>query len=240
MNSSGIRTKAVIRIAVACFLALFVSACAAPNDNVRRTQFVNLPPADLPSYEAGDRFVYVDSKNRTLERRVVSVEGERVNWTTESDFNFVTYRNFVVPLLAWEGRSSSGEMLNAPNPQQLWPLAPKRKIQLTVEYQKNRKEQNEVVDYEEFWSCKVRNARSVTVPAGTFDAYKIVCKRYDETRRNTTRVHTWYYAPEVGHFIKRVKKYANKPKQVIELVEYQRGRSSGRVAGGVSLNPARR
>lgn len=215
------------RIVIVCLVALFVSACVTSGSTGKRREVVKLPPAELPVYQPGDSFVYVDGDNQTRERRVVSVEGENVNWITETGFRFEAYRNFVVPRLSWDGSSSSGEMLNTPSPNQLWPLEPKRKIELTADYRRVRKDSKDVREYEEFWKCKVRDARPVAVPAGTFDAYKVVCKRYDDTRRNVTRTHIWYYAPQVGHFVKRVKKYSGKPKQVIELVEYRRSGVSG-------------
>ena len=59
------------------------------------------------------------------------------------------------------------------------------------------------------------------MPAGTFDAYKIICKRFDQAKK-VTRTHIWLYAPEVGHFVKRIKKYGSKRRQVIELVSYNK------------------
>jgi len=201
------------------FIALSLFGCAQPDRP--RLNAVNLPPASLPTYTAGDTFVYTDGTAEPLVRRVSGVDGEMVHWTTEKGFRFSTYRNFALPRLDWDGDRSSGRMLNSLTPSQLWPLQPRKKAQVTASYSQNDKANGTSREYDEFWKCKVNAARPVTVPAGTFDAFKIICRRYDATRRNVTRTHTWFYAPAVGHFVKRIKKYNRRPDQVLELVAYQ-------------------
>ncbi|MFQ5774697.1 MAG: hypothetical protein ACE5GS_09285 [Kiloniellaceae bacterium] len=201
-----------------------VSACALPAKfgEGARPKFVDLPPAPLPSYRTGDTFVYSDGTATPLVRRVVGVNAETVDWVTEKDFRFTTYRNFALPRLKWNGPSSAGTMLNALRPAELWPLEPKKTAQVTADYNRLDKATNETSTYKENWSCKVNRARAVTVPAGTFDAFKIICRRLNQAGK-TTRTHIWYYAPQVGHFVKRIKKYGNRPDRVIELVTYRPG-----------------
>lgn len=202
------------------FIALGLFGCAQPDRP--RLSTVNLPAASLPAYTNGDTFVYTDGTAEPLVRRVSGVDGETVHWTTEKGFRFSTYRNFALPRLDWEGGKSSGRMMNSLAPGQLWPLQPRNKAQVTASYSRRDKATGASSAYDEFWKCKVNAARPVTVPAGTFDAFKIICRRYDATRRNVTRTHIWFYAPAVGHFVKRIKKYGRRPDQVLQLVSYQR------------------
>ncbi len=188
-------------------------------------QYVDLAPASLPSYSAGDSFTYRDNGGVERVRTVVRVAGDRIDWTTEEGYRFTTSRNFALPLLAWDGPSSAGEMLGRPDPSLLWPLRDGNRADITVRYRKRYKTRAETKDYEEHWSCQVNRPRVVTVPAGAFDAYEVVCKRLNAKKR-VTRTHIWYYAPKVGHFVKRIKKYRSKPDKTIELVSYQRAAAS--------------
>jgi len=184
-------------------------------------EYVDLAPAPLPSYRAGDSFTYRDDKGVERLRSVVRVAGDRVDWTTEEGYRFTSSHNFALPPLAWDGPSSTGEMLGRPDPSFLWPLREGNRADITVRYRKRYKTRTETKEYEEHWFCQVNRPRVVTVPAGAFDAYEVVCKRLNADKR-VTRTHIWYYAPKVGHFIKRIKKYRSKPDKTIELVASRR------------------
>lgn len=206
-----------------CFESLGVSPPSF--DFAKPVEYVELPPAALPSYRAGDRFVYRDNKGVERVRSVVRTEGERVDWVTEEGYRFTSARNFALPLLAWDGKSSAGRMLGRPDPNFLWPLREGARADITVRYNKRYKANNESKVYAEHWSCEVGRPRVVSVPAGRFASYEIVCKRFNAAKK-VTRTHIWYYAPEIGHFVKRIKKYRSKPDKIIELVSYQRAATS--------------
>jgi surface antigen len=60
--------------------------------------------------------------------------------------------------------------------------------------------------YHTAWSCAVAGTERVSVMAGDFDTYQIVCKRYSISRKKKDRIRlrevkTWNYAPEVGHYV---------------------------------------
>jgi len=71
--------------------------------------------------------------------------------------------------------------------------------------------------YGTVWSCAVDGTERVSVMAGDFDTYKIVCKRYSISKKKKTRARlrekkTWYYAPEVGHYVLATTTYSSDKK----------------------------
>lgn len=218
------RRRGLAGLALAGAMGLALSGCANLPQLDTGPDYVNLPPAALPSYAAGDTFVYQDKAGNQRVRQVTSVRGDAVDWATEEDFRFSTYPNFVLPRLAWDGPSSAGRIDSRMDPETLWPLEPKKTATVAARYQRLDKRAGATSTYNEVWSCKTNRPRSVAVPAGTFDAYKVICRRLENGQ--TTRTHIWYYAPEVGHFVKRVKKYGSRPNQVVELVSFTRARNT--------------
>ena len=200
-----------------------------PNPSQRAVdpvRYVDFPAAPLPSYSAGDAFTYEDEGKKRVLRRVVGVKGDTVDWVTEVNYQFTTYRNPFFPKIRWDGPSSSGRATNRRAPGQLWPLEIGQRAWLNVDYERLDKGTKETKRYSEHWCCKVNRPRAVTVPAGTFDTYKVVCKRYASDWREITRTHIWYYAPAVGHFVKRIKKYKSGKRKTLELIVWNRKRTS--------------
>lgn len=63
--------------------------------------------------------------------------------------------------------------------------------------------------YKQSWQCRVGDLEAVTVPAGTFETYKISCSRYQGTAWQ--QGYNWYYSPQVGHYVKRIFTWFSKP-----------------------------
>lgn len=226
MPPSILNPRRAIRLAAAALAVLAVSACTL-SDTIRKDfQYVDFTLATLPSYEAGDSFTYIDAGGKNYLRKVVKADADTVEWITETGYRFSTYRNFALPKISWDGPSSSGKMLGPLDPSQLWPLQRKNKAEMTVTYKKHDKIENLTKTYRENWSCRVNRDQIVTVPAGTFKTFKIVCKRLDDAQK-VTRTNIWYYAPEVGHFVKRIKKSGSNRRQVIELISYDKANAPG-------------
>lgn len=225
MPPSIVNPLRAVRFAAAAVAAFAVSACALSDAITRDFQYMDFALATLPSYQAGDTFTYVDAGGKNYVRKVVKTDEDIVEWITETNYRFSAYRNFALPKISWDGPSSSGKMLSSLDPGQLWPLERKNKAEITVTYHKHDKIKKLTEKYQENWSCQVNRDRIVTVPAGTFKTFKIVCKRLDEAQK-VTRTHIWFYAPEVGHFVKRIKKYGSKRRQVIELISYSKANAA--------------
>ena len=215
-----------IRLAAAAIAVFAVSACTLSDTIKTDFKYMDFALATLPSYQAGDTFTYVDASGKNYVRKVAKADEDTVEWITETNYRFSTYRNFAFPKISWDGPSSSGNMLSPLDPGHLWPLQWKNTAEMTVTYQRHDKIKNLTKKYRENWSCRVNRDRIVTVPAGTFKTFKIVCKRLDEAQK-VRRTHVWYYAPVVGHFVKRTKKSGSNWKQVIELISYKKANASG-------------
>jgi len=64
-------------------------------------------------------------------------------------------------------------------------------------------------------TCEVVAEERVTVPAGTYDMFKIVC-------RQGKRTYTWYYAPEIAHPVFYLNRHADLGGSPQQLVRYER------------------
>ena len=60
----------------------------------------------------------------------------------------------------------------------------------------------------------------VTVPAGTFDTYVIVCKRYSTSSNSWRATRKYYYAPELGHYVIRDDTFRSRSDRTRRLVAY--------------------
>src|SRR5262249_36109795 len=58
-------------------------------------------------------------------------------------------------------------------------------------------------DQGQHWQCVVEGREQAMVAAGTFDSYKIVCRR-DDDPQGAAGSRTWYYAPAIGHYVRYV------------------------------------
>jgi hypothetical protein len=64
---------------------------------------------------------------------------------------------------------------------------------------------------------------TVSVLAGEFDTWKIICKRYAGKRFSAKsrlrEIKTWHYAPEIGHYVLATRQYyTGKPPKRLELL----------------------
>lgn len=171
----------------------------------------------LPTYQVGDEFHYINDRKEKVLRKVVAVRGETVEWATETPYRYISYRNFAFPRIQWDGVHSNGKALTRINADLLWPLLKGNEQTFTVKFQRFDKKKKTTKEFDQKWVCKVYKKRPVVVPAGTFDAQKITCKEKSKNGR-TRRVRQWFYAPKIGHFVKRVKRYKDGATLSMELV----------------------
>lgn len=73
------------------------------------------------------------------------------------------------------------------------------------------------------FDCFVERAETVTVPAGSFDTFRIACRRYNSRSTRLVETLTLHYAPEVGHSVRRETEHHHSGKRrVIEMESYRR------------------
>lgn len=184
-------------------LALLAAAIAVPG------------PAPLPNYAPGDAYVFSDGRVE----RVVAADGDRMRWAGLSGPSYQRSRNFIVPALQWRSGRGSGTREVRGNPDGLWPLGRKTSARFRVITQTQANPQSPRKRSVSLWVCKTSKPRTFTVPAGTYSAIPVVCDRYSPTTMRLLEQREWDYAPELGHYIRRVStNYLRGTTRSVELV----------------------
>lgn len=173
------------------------SAEVAGKAEPRKTATAGQAIGSEPRYQVGSRFVYADGEVRT----VLSVDGERVDWTSSKSGHFVAYRNFLMPDLSWASPETSGKRTFMKAPGDLWPQADGAEVTFSatmdVEYKTrpgSPSQQNET------WRCRLEGEKELTVRAGEFRTRQITCNGQLEPD-GTSLQRIWHYAPEIGQYV---------------------------------------
>ena len=167
---------------------------------------------ELPVYYLGDAFTYSSGRTETIER----LEDDLVVWRNDLKASYERRRNFVLPTV--RTRTDRGEVYRTfdVGSDVLWPLIPGTRRQFAskvrVRIEGDRGERLFIRD----WICTVNGLERVSVRIGEFESVKISCDRFGRGRWRQTR--TWYFVPEIGHFVKRVDTYSSRDKREVELV----------------------
>ena len=145
-----------------------------------------LPPAELPVPRVGDKSVFRDKKGKDLTSEVTSVDSESISTQRSDGCSWTTVIGYG-PTLEWSGCGGRGGTQTIKEREgHLFPL----QVGNTKRWKFNGKNKR---GYN--WSgtrkCNVNGTAHVTVPAGTFDTYHIICTG-NWTRRE------WHYSPELG------------------------------------------
>ena len=196
-------------VALVLWGTVTTSGCVSKQEEKREAvaNTLNLPPAELPTYAVGTQFVY---SNGSWDK-VVSTDGSTVNWVNHRGYTSTGPVDIVFRRNSWQSRTRSGERVFRPiiyrfgiRTPSLWPLEQDKKFQY-LEQGAWRKQNGFYREYETFWTCRVKGTEKLSVPAGTFDTWKIECGRYsNEFSAVTSRpweYKTFYYAPAVNHWV---------------------------------------
>ncbi|WP_285713239.1 hypothetical protein [Erythrobacter oryzae] len=172
-------------------------------------------PIALPQYEGGDAFVFSDGRVE----RVVESRGDTVIWAGLSGPSYTRSRNFIVPVLAWRSGRGTGRREVHGNPDAIWPMARPRSVRFRVVSETRTSPEAALRRSVALWVCKSGKLRGFTVKAGSFEAVPVVCDRYSSTTMRLIERREWDYAPELGHYIRRVSiNYLRGSKREVELV----------------------
>lgn len=173
------------------------------------------PLGDLPSYRRGDAYTYSSGRTETIHE----ILDDRVAWRNDLDSSFERYPNFIFPSLSTTtDRGKVVRSFDAP-PNTLWPLIPGARRRFKSEVRVKLNGQNgERLFYRE-WICTVVGKSRVEVQFGEFDSVEITCDRYSRGKWREKR--TWYYVPQIGHYVKRVDEFLGRAARDTELVSIQ-------------------
>lgn len=199
---------------IGLLMALTAYGCAtAPASSVAAGP--RLEPAPLPSYSQGTTFVYSDGKWETVTDHTAGV----VTWQDYRNYAYSSSPDFTYRPSKWQGKTRSITRQFGPRadlfiqgPTTLWPLRAGNLASYSETGTWVSKGGAEST-YRTVWSCSVPGTERVTVMAGDFDTYKIMCKRYsvyNRKKKNRYRLRetkVWNYAPAVGHYVLAATEY---------------------------------
>lgn len=169
----------------------------------------------LPSYEAGDVFIYSNGRIET----VVRVGGNRVVWRGNDGSGYTSHPNFMLPRITWHEGSGAGRRSAETDAGDLWPIPPgeDRSFQVRIKTDGG----SQVTTQE--WRCRGEGENRITVAAGIFDTVVFSCERSNPAKAEWKR-RVWYYAPSVRHYVRRDElKNGAKRASRVELVAVRPG-----------------
>ena len=174
--------------------ALLVAACSRP-DAEKTVEEVGFGISEPARYTVGDSFTF---DNPTLTWFVVSVEGERVYWRTDRGDEQVTGHNPLLPALEWKNpNQGGGRRVVSDIKGSLFPLKINNRMTFTSEVESWNTGDlgGEPQTWQYGWVCNVAGEENISVQAGTFDTFKILCGRAKQDEL------IFYYAPRIGHYV---------------------------------------
>jgi hypothetical protein len=198
------------------FAALTAYGCVtAPG---RTTPEYNAVP--LPSYTRGTTFVYSDGTWET----VLDTAPGSITWLDHHRNISSGSPDFTLRRTEWETDARRGTREFGPRDDlivksdaSLWPLRVGNVANYTETGRWIDKKENVENSYRMDWNCAVEGTEQISVMTGEFDAWKIECKRYyvsgSKSQSQIREIDTWYYAPEVGHYILMTVKYHDQNSQ---------------------------
>ena len=175
------------------------------------------PAVAAPVYEAGDIYVYTDGNVETVSR----VGPEQVLWEGAEGNSHTAFRNFILPPIAWKSGNSSGENKIDPRLGETWPLATNKAISFSVGSRASGSSVFATPAWSGKWNCEAGSPTTIKAIAGTFDTIAIICHRHKPSP-GTWKTRTWYFAPTVGHYVRRTDNIHGTGRKVsVDLVAIQ-------------------
>lgn len=218
--------KRALTFAPATFVtATLLAACASGPP--RQITGPALPPAPLPAYAIGDQVTWSNGQTET----VVAVDGEKVSWRDQDGNTFTGYRNFALPSLAWDYPKTKAATEMPIPATTLWPLKTGNEADFKVSQRLTLKIHNSDIAYHDEWGCRVNGTERVKVALGSFDTFKLRCKRYWQGS-NIGEI-TWNYAPALNRVVKRNWTGAEEPEELTAMASGTLDSKAGTVAAKV-------
>lgn len=181
---------------------------------------------ELPSYQAGDTFIFSDGRVETALR----TDGRDVIWRSGNGSRFTRPRNFVIPAVQWETSRTRGRRVVRGDHEKLWPLRERRatRFRTVAEVRSDKEPLRRIA---ELWSCRPDGTQRLVLKAGTFETRKITCDRYSPANMRVQRRVNWFYSADVGHYVRRETiEFGNGRRSQIDLIAALHGRDANRAA----------
>ena len=215
MHRGPFSAKAGLLASLAGLIALFATLTGC--GSYRPVGIPSMPPAALPTYGLGNSYQLSDGSNDS----VTAADDDVVHWR-DNDGTFVTSRDILAPRLTWADSATLGERGISGDPSLLFPLRPAKSVKFTATRTVHPRRGGQQVTVQEDWVCDVIGAVRVTTGAGDFDTWRIDC-----TMRETPAVtgngliqRRFYYAPDIGFYVRTDEAVGDGPFQITELTGY--------------------
>ncbi|WP_163336993.1 hypothetical protein [Desulfopila sp. IMCC35008] len=168
---------------------------------------ITLPPEPVPTYRAGDTYVY---SNGTWER-VVATDGSSIQWVNYKGNMSRGPSDFTYKRTHWQTSTRRGfrsfkntEYLFSKSRSGLWPLAVGNSTSFD-EVGTWTGRDGIVNQYDSFWRCGVEGKERSMAAVGEFDTWTIACSRYRDSisypKSPAREYRTYQYAPALSHWI---------------------------------------
>jgi len=171
-----------------------------------------MPVVAAPALRPGDSFVFRFPNGAEQTETVTAVSGDRVSWRIPSGATWTTVTGTMFDTSQWSGSASYGDGRQqfSGNYADLFPL----RVGNDARYVARGNSSKQRDGWARSWTCTVPSEESVTVVAGTFETYRVMCYRRGQLR-------TYFYAPAVNMYVLRVVTGADPGRK--ELVSYRIG-----------------
>ena len=178
-------TAVAVAVAVAVTMASVGGQAATIEQDLVEAE---LPPGQAPNYAVGDRSVWLDEERGETTFEITSVDDGIVSWLREDGCSWKTLsESTYAPFLRWTkcSGSSGTQKIKRKGKAKIYPLEVEKSEKWRV-----RGRNNKGVNWSTTRNCKVKGTADVTVPAGTFDTYQVLCT-------NEWTRFKWYFSPEL-------------------------------------------
>jgi len=160
---------------------------------------VNDAAAALPDYRPGETFVFTNKRIARVEK----IAGEWVTFSSRNGHRYVRHRNIVLPIMQWAIVGKNGKRALHGDAGALWPLAVGNRARFSVLTTIHDEEKKRNVKSAALWQCHVAALETVSVVAGVFSSYRIICDHYSAHSMRILKRYTWHYSPVVNHYVRR-------------------------------------
>ncbi|MCH9844938.1 MAG: SPOR domain-containing protein [Alphaproteobacteria bacterium] len=145
---------------------------------------------NLPEVAIGDTYVF---DNPITSWEVVDISNDRITWVSNQGARIITSDNPLLPSYEWISESDGqGKRLISDVKGDLFPLKKGNK----TTFRSTVSIGGQPSQWSFSWNCAILGEVNVTVPAGNFNAFSIVCAR------DASDTITYYYAPELGYYVR--------------------------------------
>lgn len=141
---------------------------------------------------SGDSFTF---DNPDMSLKVVTVADGKVAWESSNGETQISMANPVMPALEWNSPTRGrGKRLITDIKGSLFPLAKGN----TLTFKTTVNTDKPPYAWEFDWKCRTEGEEQTTVPAGSFDTWRIVCGRNGKDEL------VFFYAPSIGHYARMI------------------------------------